>query len=83
MIMAHKINPKPQGADMTPEQTKEMAARAFLQKRNAIAEMVLSQSCSGAGDLDADKGVRLVDTALAMADYYMKKAFGIQDDANA
>ena len=62
-------------AEMSAEQKKEMAARAYVQKRNSIAEGIIFNAvhaCALAEDL--------IDTAIKLADYYMEKAFGVKAD---
>lgn len=74
------------GAAPTPEERKEQAVRAFLQKRNTIAEMVISQTAAACYACGADKtdAEELVEFAIAVADAYMQKALGVKaEEKNA
>lgn len=80
MAKAGHLNggPKP-----TQEEIEMQAKRAFIQKRNSIAENLLSNAvASGKFDAPADGGrlsfTSLVDAALEAADYYMEKAFNVE-----
>lgn len=64
------------GAAPTEEQKKELAIRQFVTKRNSIAEAYIFNSVRGQ-ILDKDEALELVDTAIAVGDHYMEKAFGI------
>ena len=76
----------PIGAQPTEEQKKEMAARAFVQKRNSIAEMTIANILHGVplADIDPEGAPEvsrgIVDFALALADYYMQRAFGLPEE---
>lgn len=74
-----KITHLPQSKpEMTEEQKKEMALRSFVQKRNSVAEAIIFNAVQG--NLPAtDEGLELIDTAIAMADRYMEKAFGLKE----
>ena len=63
------------GAAPTPDERKEQALRAFIQKRNSLAEMIIANSvakCDGPEDYKA-----LVDDAVETADYIMQKLFSV------
>lgn len=64
-------------AEMSAEQKKEMAARAYIQKRNSIAEGIIFNAVQGAF-IPAEKGLLLIDNAIQMADRYMEKAYGLK-----
>lgn len=64
-------------AEMSAEQKKEMAARAFVQKRNSIAEGIIFNAVHNV-KLTEEEGLRLVALAVNMADVYMEKAFGVK-----
>ena len=73
------MNSKPLSSkpkELTEDEKKIQAARAWLQKRNAVAEMVLANLCQGAlGNLqDKEDAHNLVDFAMEAADYYMEVA---------
>lgn len=72
-----KLNNKPltpAPKELTEDEKKIQAARAWLQKRNAVAEMILSQLCHGAVRRieSKDEGRELVQLAFDMADAYME-----------
>lgn len=74
MAKAGHLNggPKP-----TQEEIEMQAKRAFIQKRNSIAENLLSNAvASGQWRGKSFKG--LVDAAMEAADYYMDKAFNVE-----
>lgn len=75
--MAKQEKIKAVGAAPTEEEKKQMAARAFVQKRNAIAEMAIASHIRAQGMPDEDEIGAIVDAALALGDYYMQKAFGL------
>lgn len=58
---------------MTDEQKKEMAARAFVQKRNSIAEGIIFNAVQACALTE-----ELIDTAIKLADRYMEKAYGLK-----
>ena len=58
---------------MTEEQKKEMAARAYVQKRNSIAEGIIFNAVHGCALTE-----ELIDTAIKLADHYMEKAYGLK-----
>ena len=64
-------------AELSAEQKKEMAARAFVQKRNSIAEGIIFNSCRDTY-INDEVGIRIVDAAIKMADRYMEKAYGLK-----
>lgn len=74
-----KMNNKPLSSkpkELTEDEKKIQAARAWLQKRNSVAEMVLANLCQGAlGNLqDKEDLHNLVDFAMEAADHYMEVA---------
>lgn len=73
------------GAAPTTDERKEQALRAFVQKRNSIAEMVISQTAAaafacGSDSADADE---LVAFAIAVGDAYMERALGLKTEPAA
>lgn len=62
---------------MTEEQKKEMAARAYVQKRNSIAEGIIFNACRDTY-INDEVGIKIVDAAIKMADHYMEKAYGLK-----
>ena len=73
------------GGALSPEEKKEQAIRAFMQKRNSVAEMVISQTAAaafacGSDSADADE---LVAFAIAVGDAYMERALGLKTEPAA
>lgn len=63
------------GAKPSKEEMEAQARRAFIQKRNSLAEMIIANSvakCDGPEDYKA-----LVDDAVETADYIMQKLFSV------
>lgn len=63
------------GAKPSKEEMEAQAKRAFIQKRNSLAEMIIANSvakCDGPEDYKA-----LVDDAVETADYIMQKLFSV------
>ena len=69
---------RPIGAKLTPEELKEKqeqeAKRAFYQKRNSLAEIILANAVQGTDKKDYNDAV---DAAIAAADYFMEKAYAV------
>ena len=69
---------RPIGAKPTPEELKaqqeEQAKRAFYQKRNSLAEIILANAVQGTNKKDYKDAV---DAAIAAADYFMEKAYAV------
>lgn len=67
------------GAKPSQEELEEEAKRAFYQKRNALAEIILSNAVhAGAGiNLEKPDFKPAVDAALEAADYFMEKAYSV------
>ena len=63
---------------LTEEEKKEVALRSFIQKRNSVAEAIIFNAVHG--NLPTkEEGLELIDTAIAMADRYMEKGFGLKE----
>ena len=74
---------RPIGAKPTQEEMEAQAKRAFLQKRNSIAEGILFNaiSCSRGLRIDGDRKPDfkpIVSAAIEAADEYMRLALGIK-----
>ena len=70
------------GAKPTQEQLEEQAKRAFLQKRNAIAELILANAFQGEAPVRTHTNGTpdfrpFVDAALDAADYFMQKVYSV------
>ena len=70
---------RPIGAKPTEEEIQENAKRAFYQKRNSLAEIILANAVqSGVGSkfkkVDFKKAV---DASIEAADYFMEKAYAV------
>jgi len=77
--MANKPNiVKPIGAKPTKEELEAQAKRAFLQKRNSLAEAILFNSLGHIGPECSSAIMRgLVDLAVEGADYMMEKLYSV------
>lgn len=81
--MANKpIKVHPLGAKPTEEEMKAQATRAFLQKRNSLAEGILFNCLHGGAATRIDKDGNpdykpAIDAAIEAADYMMEKAYGM------
>lgn len=67
---------RPVGAEPTPEQLRDKAKRVLIQKRNSLAEIILSNALQAAGNTIDYKPY--VDAAVEAADYMMEKLFGVE-----
>lgn len=70
------------GAKPTQEQLEEQAKRAFLQKRNSLAELILANSFHAEApvrtNMNGTPDLRpFVDAAIDAADYFMQKVYQI------
>lgn len=68
------VKMQPVGAKPTPEQLEEQAKRAFIQKRNSIAEGILYNAIQGRG-FDDLKGI--AEAAVDAADAFMAKCYSV------
>lgn len=83
--MAKKPNIKvmpPIGAKPTPEELEAQAKRAFLQKRNSIAEGILFNAIQSSHGTRIDKDGKpdfksAVEAAIEAADHYMAKVYSV------
>lgn len=67
---------RPIGAKPSQEELEAQAKRAFMQKRNALAEGIIFgavRNYTGQNDFRP-----LVDAAIDAADYYMEKVFSVK-----
>lgn len=79
--MNNKVKIRPIGAKPTPEEEekkREMEAkRAFLQKRNSLAEVMLANALHG-GRFGRKPNLKaFVDAAVEAADYFMAKVYAV------
>ena len=79
--MNKTVKMRPIGAKPTPEeleQKREMEAkRAFLQKRNSLAEVMLANALHG-GRFGRKPNLKpYVDAAVQAADYFMEKIYSV------
>lgn len=70
------------GAKPTPEQLEEQAKRAFIQKRNSLAEQILLTALRGASGTRIDGNGRpdykpAALAAIEAADYMMEKLYSV------
>ena len=63
--------PKPK----SKEEIKLQALRAFMQKRNSLAETILFNLCQGCEEAWSQHPFVLVDKAVEMADHLMEKLY--------
>lgn len=73
---------RPIGAKPSQEELEAQAKRAFLQKRNSLAEQILLTALRGAGGTRIDGNGRpdykpAVDSAIQAADYMMEKLYSV------
>ena len=72
---------KPTKPIRLPQQTKEeqemQVARFFANKREQFAINILANSVRGEAFLNAQEGVKIVDTAVAMADHLLEKLYPV------
>ena len=74
--MANKVKVmKPIGAKPTKEELEAQAKRAFLQKRNSLAELILANALHTAQGTTDYKP--FVDGAIDAADYMMAKLYSV------
>ena len=74
--MSKPVKMRPIGAKPTPEEQAEAATRAFMQKRNSLAEGILFNSLRHiTPETPPEIMHELVDLALDAADYYMQKVY--------
>lgn len=67
------------GAKPTQEELEEQAKRAFLQKRNSIAEGVLFNAVRNIGpECSSAIMAGIVDLSIEAADRFMQKAYGLE-----
>lgn len=62
------------GAKPSKEEMEEQAKRAFIQKRNALAETILYNAV---GNTPPTSFKELVDAAIEAADYMMEKLYSV------
>lgn len=66
------------GAQPTKEELEQQAKRAFLQKRNSLAEIFLSNALHNVGPETSSAIMKaLVDLSIEAADYFMEKAYSV------
>lgn len=64
---------------LTPEERKEQATRAYLQKRESIATGVLFNLCQNP-KIDINAGNHLVNVAVSMADKLIEKLYFTKEE---
>lgn len=83
--MANKpTKPVHQAKVFTPEQIQEQkrnqALQMLMQKREQFALAILANSVRGEAFLNAEEGVKIVNTAVAMADHLLEKLYPIKEE---
>lgn len=75
------MTPRPMPQLKMSEQDKRNQALQFLaQRREQFSINILCHSVRGEAFLNAEEGVKIVDTAVAMADHLIEKLYPIKDD---
>lgn len=64
------------------EQQKQQALQQLAQRRESFAINILCNAVRGEAFLDAKEGVKIVDTAVAMADHLMEKLYTVKKDTD-
>lgn len=76
--MANKPTKPIRLAPQTKEEQEMQVARFFANKREQFAINILANSVRGEAFLNAEEGVKIVDTAVAMADYLLEKLYPVK-----
>lgn len=76
-----KINPlAPSIPAMTDEEKRAKIMQFLQQKREQFSINILCHSVRGEAFLNAEEGVKIVDTAVAMADHLLEKLYPIKEE---
>ena len=78
--MANKPTKPIRLASQSKEEKEMQVARFFANKRETFAINILANSVRGEAFLNAQEGVKIVDTAVAMADHLLEKLYPIKED---
>ena len=76
--MANKPSKPIRLASQTKEEQEMQVARFFANKREQFAINILANSVRGEAFLNAQEGVKIVDTAVAMADHLLEKLYPVK-----
>ena len=76
--MANKPTKPIRLTSQTKEEQEMQVARFFANKREQFAINILANSVRGEAFLNAEEGVKIVDTAVAMADHLLEKLYPVK-----
>lgn len=76
------LTPRPMPQSKMSKQDKRNQALQFLvQRREQFAVNILCNAVRGEAFLNTEEGVKIVDTAVAMADHLLEKLYPIKEES--